>query len=90
MNLFDDNCRIVAEYDKDKNGVNMEVVGGAGDVCALLASIVDQVAGKLHITGAALACRIGTASDNMRRITDKATIIDLDAIQRAKDKRDGS
>ena len=89
MKLFDGNCRIVAEYDKKADGVNMKIEGAAVDVPVLLTMIVDRVARLQHISGAELAGRICAASGNMRRVTDKETIIDLGAIQRATDKRDG-
>lgn len=90
MNIFDDNCLIRAEYDKVADVVNMEIRGTAGDVFTMLTMIVDQVARHEHISVAELACRIVSASDPMRRLTDKSTVIDLDAIRRAKDKIDGN
>lgn len=89
MNLFDDNCRIAAEYDKEAGGVSMKIEGGSVDVLVLLTMIVDHVARLQHTSGAELAGRICAASGNMRCVTDKATIIDIGALQRAKDKRDG-
>ena len=89
MKIFDGNCRIEAKCDIGANGVSMKVEGDDGDVLMLLTLIVDCVSRRHHISGAELAGRICAASGAMRRLTDKTTIIDLGAIQRAKDKRDG-
>ncbi len=89
MNLFDDNCRIAAEYDKDSGGVTIEVRGNTIDLLKLLTTVTNQIAEKLGVSSAQVAASIGVTADAMRRAEGEKIIIDLGAIQRAKDKRDG-
>lgn len=90
MSIFYGNCRIAAEYDKETRNLSVKVDGLTGDLTLLLAAIVNQISSTAHISGAELACRIGSASDDTRSLTDGAGTIDLSAIQRAKDKLNGN
>ena len=90
MSLFDDNCRIVAEYKKETGGVSIKVRGDAIDLLKLLTTVTNQIAEKLGVSGAQVAASIGVAADMMRRAEGEKITTDLGAIQRAKDKRDGN
>ncbi len=89
MKLFNDNCRISAEYDKDSGGVSIEIRGNAIDLLKMLTTVTNQIAEKLGVSGARVAAAIGATADAVRRAEGEKIITNLGAIQRAKDKRDG-
>ena len=89
MNIFEDNCRISAEYDKDSGGVRIEVCGNTIDLLKMLTTVTNQIAEKLGVSGAQVAASIGVAADAIRRAEGEKIITKLGAIQRAEDKRDG-